>query len=64
MDEKYDFMTRVHEQIRLWLKYYINLLKMYSQLFFQNLNDFFRELLPSYSNKDLEYLIYEELKSD
>jgi hypothetical protein len=37
---------------------------MWSQLFFANLNDALTQLLPSYSNKDLEYLIFQELKSD
>ena len=44
--------------------YYINLLKMWSELFFANLKDAFRQFLPSYSDKDMEYLIYQELKSD
>ena len=37
---------------------------MWSELFFTNLKDSFSSLFTSYSNKELEYVLYEELKSN
>ena len=36
---------------------------MWSELFFQNAKDYFKQIFNFYSNKEIEYELYSELRS-